>query len=87
MNKIMLSCKEATENIEKKSEKKQSPTERMQLFMHTSFCNACSTYQKQSRQLDKALKLEGMLRYSGKEVPPRQLPASVKIKILKKLKD
>ncbi len=48
----MLSCKKATELIEKKLLVKLSFKEKMQLEMHKSMCSACTTYEKQSKKLD-----------------------------------
>jgi len=52
---MMLSCKKATELIEKKHAFSLNPIERMQLFLHTSMCNACRNYEKQSKFLDNYL--------------------------------
>lgn len=55
MNFLMLSCRKATELIEKKSLTELRWKESVQLKMHTSMCKACSTYEKQSKWLDKIL--------------------------------
>lgn len=55
MTYMMLSCRKATELIEKKVSFSLSPIEKMQLFLHTSMCHACRTYEKQSKFLDKCL--------------------------------
>jgi len=55
MNVLMLSCKKATELFEKKQETGLSRVQNMQLHLHTSMCSACTTYQKQSKQLEKTL--------------------------------
>jgi hypothetical protein len=55
MNWLMLSCKKATELIEKKLLIKLSFRENVQLKMHKSFCDACTTYEKQSKLIDKLL--------------------------------
>ncbi|MBI5857583.1 MAG: hypothetical protein HZB42_08015 [Sphingobacteriales bacterium] len=55
MNYLMLSCKKATELIEKKSLFGLSWKENIQLKVHTKMCNACSTYQKQSKEIDTLL--------------------------------
>lgn len=46
--KLWLSCLKATELIDKKSVVKLSVRENLQLKMHTSICNACKEYEKQS---------------------------------------
>lgn len=48
----MLSCKRATELIEKKSILGLSWKENVQLKVHTKMCDACSHYQKQSKEID-----------------------------------
>ncbi len=48
----MLSCKKATELIEKKLLVKISFKEKIQLQLHNSMCSACSAYEKQSKRID-----------------------------------
>lgn len=55
MNKIMLSCKKATELVERKHENKLSLKESFQLNLHLLMCKTCNAYDKQSILLDKAL--------------------------------
>lgn len=55
MNILMLSCRKATELIEKKSLDGLSYKENVQLRMHKSMCDACTAYEKQSKLLDKFL--------------------------------
>jgi UDP-2,3-diacylglucosamine pyrophosphatase LpxH len=55
MNFLMLSCKKATELIETKSIFGLSWKENIQLKAHTKMCNACSIYQKQSKEIDTLL--------------------------------
>ena len=62
MTYLMLSCRKATELIEKKIGFSLNPMEKTQLFLHTSMCNACRTYEKQSKSLDQIL-----YKYLGKE--------------------
>lgn len=52
MNYLMLSCKKATELIEKKSVTDLSWKENIQLKVHTKMCDACCYYQKQSKEID-----------------------------------
>jgi hypothetical protein len=52
MNILMLSCKKASELIDKKSVLKLSMKENMMLHMHTAMCDGCKAYQKQSELLD-----------------------------------
>ncbi len=48
MHLLMLSCLRATELIEKRYIGKLTLIQKMQLHMHTSACNICNNYQKQS---------------------------------------
>lgn len=52
MNWLMLSCKKATELIEKRLLLKLTFKEKIQLKMHKSMCSACTAYEKQSKKLD-----------------------------------
>jgi hypothetical protein len=56
MRLVMISCRKATELIDKKIFSKLSVKERIQLFMHKAICDACTLYDKQSVFIDKALK-------------------------------
>jgi len=51
----MLSCQKASGLIEKKLHFSLGPIEKVQLFMHTSMCEACRSYQKQSKDMDSLL--------------------------------
>ena len=53
---MMLSCRKATELVEKKQYFKLNPLEKIQLYFHTRMCDACGTYEKQSHQLDEIFK-------------------------------
>lgn len=55
MNILMLSCKKASELIDKRYGVRLSMREKIMLRMHTSMCDACTTYQKQSKILDNVL--------------------------------
>ncbi len=52
---IMLSCKKVTELIEKRSLVELSFKEKIQLHLHTTMCDACTAYQKQSEKIDELL--------------------------------
>lgn len=52
----MLSCCKATALVEKKNNGKTSFINNIQILMHTSFCNACKEYEKQSRVIENTLK-------------------------------
>ena len=49
MNILMLSCKKATELLEKRSVVKLSIKEKIQLKMHTNMCKVCHAYENQSK--------------------------------------
>ena len=53
---FVLSCRKATELIEKKIYFKLSLIEKIQLRLHMSLCDACVKYKKQSWLLHKILK-------------------------------
>lgn len=53
---ILLSCRKATELIEKQFMVKLTLKERVQLNMHKSICDACTAYEKQSRFLNELMK-------------------------------
>lgn len=55
MNILMLSCKKASELIDMKSVTKLSMKEKVMLRMHTSMCDGCTAYLKQSKILDNLL--------------------------------
>ncbi|MBI5858386.1 MAG: hypothetical protein HZB42_12150 [Sphingobacteriales bacterium] len=52
---LMLSCKKATELIEKRTLVKLSFKEKVQLRMHKSMCDACTAYEMQSGKIDELL--------------------------------
>ena len=52
MNWLLLSCKKATELIEKKLLVKLSFKENIQLQLHKSMCSACTAYENQSKKMD-----------------------------------
>ena len=56
MNIVMFSCKRATELIEKRQIIGHLPLiHRVKLAMHTSMCDACKSYVKQSVAIDKSI--------------------------------
>jgi hypothetical protein len=55
MYMIMLSCKKATELIEKRALVRLSSKEKIQLHLHKTMCDACTAYQKQSKKIDELL--------------------------------
>jgi len=55
MNILMLSCKKATELIEKRLVTKLTTVEKIQLKMHTTVCSNCTTYENQSDIIEKCI--------------------------------
>lgn len=56
MHFMFLSCRTATELIEKKLFSELSLREKIQLSLHKSMCKACTKYSKQSEELDHYMK-------------------------------
>jgi hypothetical protein len=54
-NILFLSCKKASELIEKKIHFRLSFLEEIRLKIHKSMCDACTKYEKQSTFLEKAI--------------------------------
>lgn len=86
MNKIMLSCRKATELTEKKQEKALANREKVQLFFHLKLCSGCSAYQKQSELISKALKSEAFLNLRRNELTHNKLSPARKQMILNMLR-
>ena len=70
----MLSCRKATELMEKKLHFKLSPVEKIQLYLHTRMCDACNAYQKQNEAMD--LALHKHLSQAGKIETPSKVTLS-----------
>ncbi len=84
MNKLMLSCKKATELIEKKAAKKLGLIEAIRLRMHTLMCSACAAYEKHSHTLDQVLSKWTKKEENNKN---KTLSDDVKSKIINKIKN
>lgn len=80
MNILMLSCKKATELVEKRLVTKLTSAEKIQLKMHTAVCSQCSTYENQSEIIEKSL---AQIHQPNKE--PMKLSSEKKEQILKQL--
>lgn len=52
---IIYSCRKATELIDKRSVMGLSWIEGIRLFLHKRLCDACTTYEKHSRLIDRFL--------------------------------
>lgn len=83
MNYVMLSCKKATELIEKRQVSDLTWMEMLQLSMHTSMCDGCHAYEKQSLTINKAI---GKW-FHGKIVAKNKLSEEVKERIIKKIEN
>lgn len=79
MNWLMLSCRKSTELIEKESFAGLKGMEKIQLFLHTSMCDACTSYYKQSHFIDNAA------RHQNADVKKQLLSEKVKMEIISKL--
>ncbi len=55
MNKLMLSCKKASELIDKSDEIKLTLMEKLRLSFHVAMCEGCKSYRKQSLFIYKVL--------------------------------
>ena len=66
-NYLNLSCKSATEMVEKRTFTKLTLTEKIQFKIHVSICKACLSYQKQSEFIDLFLKQKSHFEFANKE--------------------
>lgn len=78
----MLSCKKASSLIDKKSAIGLSLVEKIQLAMHTSMCETCSAYEKQSKFMDSAIKNHLDAKYTSGNLPHKSLSERSKQKII-----
>ena len=83
MNRLMLSCKKATELMEKRSLVGLSVKEKFQLRLHTSVCDGCLAYQKQSFLIDKLL--HHHITNQSAEIIPEVENSELKARILSNL--
>lgn len=79
----MLSCKKATELIEKQSLVGLSAKEKFRLHLHTSMCDGCTAYRKQSLLIDKLL--HHHLTRQSTEILPEVENSELKTRIISKL--
>lgn len=76
---IMLSCRKATELIEKKRHCGLEGKERLQLKMHLSMCRFCSNYAKQTGLIDR------LLNQLPQALPPSENTTELEEKIIKEI--
>lgn len=79
---MMLSCKKASELIEKRKVTGLSLMESLRLSMHKRMCDFCNTYEKESLLLDKAIKNH----FSNQKKPELKLDAEAKNRITNTIK-
>ena len=77
MNRMMLSCKKATELVEKKTVLGLSWSENIQLKMHLTMCSVSRKSESQSRIIDFFLE-----QINSKNPLNKMLPKEVKDKII-----
>ena len=82
MNWIMFSCRKATELMEMGSWIGLKRTEKLKLFLHTSMCDACTHYYKQSQFIDKALQHNSSSEWNAQNIVPRALSNESKTMII-----
>lgn len=85
LNRLMVSCRKATELIDKDGGSGLSYWEEFQLSFHTLVCGACRAYKKQSKWIDQALK--GHFRIQDSEQVSLEENPGLNEKIHKFLKD
>lgn len=84
MSLLLMTCKRATELIEKRSVAGLTIVERFRLRLHTSMCRACSEYKTQSNFLQKVLQ-KWFAEHDHQE--DAKLPEPVKKTIIKEVSD
>ena len=86
----MFSCSpviKLQDSLKKKMHFQLNLVERLQLFMHTSMCDACKAYEKQNKDLDSMLDKHVHTQHNSKDSVKEILSEDVKNQILKKLKE
>lgn len=79
MHYITLSCKKATELVEKKQVSKLSLIENIQLKLHLNMCKTCKKYEA------KSVFIESILEKMQQNKPNLELDNNIKAQILNKL--
>lgn len=80
MHILFLSCKKATELIEKKLHFRLSMIEKMQLKMHKMMCSACTHYEKQSELIEEGIAKSKEKDFSQEEVEQLKKMINEKLK-------
>lgn len=76
----MSTCQELTENIEKGNVRKLSIRERIAIRRHLKLCPDCKQYSKDSKILDRLLRLK------SKQISEYKFSPEEKAELIKKLK-
>lgn len=87
MNKLMLSCKNATELMEKKNFVGLTTVEKIQLFVHTRLCDTCTRYGIQNKFIEQALHRHSTPEQQASSVQPKILPGDAKAKIIERIEN
>jgi len=83
MNIFMLSCKKASGLIDKQSVVGLNMGEKLMLRVHTSMCDACTAYRKQSKIMDDIFHVH--FHRTGEENITHLINPDLKEKIISKL--
>jgi hypothetical protein len=83
MNMMLLSCKEATLLIEKRTVFPLTFKEKCRLYIHVKMCIVCKVYQQQSKTIEKAL--DKWINSEGS--PEEVLPTESKKQIIEKIEN
>ncbi|HTC00998.1 MAG TPA: hypothetical protein VK705_09975 [Ferruginibacter sp.] len=70
---IVLSCRKATQLIEKKLHTELSARERVQLKLHKGICDACTLYEKQVVFIEKILKKDSTTPTTEQTIPDKDV--------------
>lgn len=81
----MLSCRKATELIEKQSLFELNTLEKTQLFFHLKVCDACKQYQKQSTIIDSIMQDTYTLKADKSEAGAFQQPTEADKALIQKI--
>jgi hypothetical protein len=85
MNTLMLSCRKATELIEKQSVFELNTLEKTQLFFHLKVCEACKQYEKQSTIIDTIMQDTYTLKSDKSEVEELIQPTEADKALIQKI--
>lgn len=82
-----ISCLQATSLVEKKASLGLSFAESLKLLAHTTICDGCRMYQKQSKWLDQVLVRRGAVTSIPQDKAVLKLSEDVKVKIISSLEN